>query len=253
MPSPASVARSPESLPWRPSLTQQVGRAVLVAACVLACAAPAAAAVLATTHGARGAAARGDLGALASSPVGWGAFTLLWMLAAVRDRQARPAAAPARTAGAVAAPALGAVLAVVATGAAGVETRWMVLVGAAVLGAGLWRLVRPGPAKQRSLPGQVLAGEVWWAPVAFEDGSGSKDRPCLVLRRDGERVYVLMFTSKDHSSRGNYLPAPAELWRRPRESWLRTDRVITLQAGQMRRRESVDTAWTRHVTQQYLT
>ncbi|MFW3459930.1 hypothetical protein ACN24K_03140 [Streptomyces microflavus] len=25
------------------------------------------------------------------------------------------------------------------------------------------------------------AGEVWWADVPYEDGPGSKDRPCLVL------------------------------------------------------------------------
>lgn len=49
------------------------------------------------------------------------------------------------------------------------------------------------PALARSLP---WPGEIWWAMVPFDDGSGAKDRPCLVLFVQGEYAEVAKITSK---------------------------------------------------------
>ena len=54
-------------------------------------------------------------------------------------------------------------------------------------------------------------GEVVWGWVAFEeDHSRGKDRPALVVGRDGSWVLALMLTSRDHDAD----PRPAG--RRPR-------------------------------------
>ncbi|MGI5192887.1 type II toxin-antitoxin system PemK/MazF family toxin [Streptomyces sp. CA-288835] len=39
-------------------------------------------------------------------------------------------------------------------------------------------------------------GEIWWAMVPFDDGSGAKDRPCLVLFVQDEYAEVAKITSK---------------------------------------------------------
>ncbi len=102
---------------------------------------------------------------------------------------------------------------------------------ALVLGALFWRLWRSPKIR----PNQ---GEVWWADIEFEQGDGSKDRPCLVLHRRARRAYVLMFTSQSkYEGRGNYTKAPQYLWSLPKESWLRTDRIITVPYHKLRRRE----------------
>ncbi|MFE9957067.1 type II toxin-antitoxin system PemK/MazF family toxin [Micromonospora sp. NPDC005299] len=55
-------------------------------------------------------------------------------------------------------------------------------------------------------------GEVWWADVPFADGTGSKVRPCLVLRIDGRDADVLKITSQDKSGRDDHLPIPTRSW-----------------------------------------
>lgn len=52
-------------------------------------------------------------------------------------------------------------------------------------------------------------GEVWWAEVPFEDGPGSKDRPCLVLAVRGTSVRVAKITTKRHAELPGVLPLPA--------------------------------------------
>ncbi|MGW4153585.1 type II toxin-antitoxin system PemK/MazF family toxin [Micromonospora chersina] len=54
--------------------------------------------------------------------------------------------------------------------------------------------------------------EIWWADVPYADGTGSKVRPCLVLRVDGQDVDVLKITSQDKSDRDDHVPIPTRSW-----------------------------------------
>ncbi len=65
-------------------------------------------------------------------------------------------------------------------------------------------------------------GDIWWADVPYEDGDGSKVRPCLVLRTYGRGVDVLKITSQDKSGRAEYVQLPTATWdpRAERDSWL---------------------------------
>ena len=61
-----------------------------------------------------------------------------------------------------------------------------------------------------SLDGDADPGEIVWTWVPFEeDHSQGKDRPVLLVGRDGEYLLALMMTSKDHNNRehadSNYL------------------------------------------------
>ncbi|MGW2251478.1 type II toxin-antitoxin system PemK/MazF family toxin [Kitasatospora sp. NPDC001660] len=87
---------------------------------------------------------------------------------------------------------------------------------------------RPGPAPQ----------EIWWADVPFEDGPGSKDRPCLVLRVDGRTATVAKITSKHHAERPGVLPLPPGSVgdRQGRTSWLETDELRHVPLSAFRRR-----------------
>ncbi|MFG3601779.1 type II toxin-antitoxin system PemK/MazF family toxin [Micromonospora chersina] len=55
-------------------------------------------------------------------------------------------------------------------------------------------------------------GEIWWADVPYADGTGSKVRPCLVLRADGRDADVLKITSQDKSDRDDHVPIPTRNW-----------------------------------------
>jgi mRNA-degrading endonuclease toxin of MazEF toxin-antitoxin module len=50
---------------------------------------------------------------------------------------------------------------------------------------------------------------VWWADVPFEDGPGSKDRPCLVLAVRGRSARVVKITTKLHGGLAGVLALPA--------------------------------------------
>jgi hypothetical protein len=65
-------------------------------------------------------------------------------------------------------------------------------------------------------------GQIWWADVPFSDGSGSKVRPCLVIRTHERAIEVLKITSQDKSGRRDCVPIPTKGWdRRSRKnSWL---------------------------------
>ncbi|MFI5833060.1 type II toxin-antitoxin system PemK/MazF family toxin [Micromonospora sp. NPDC051300] len=65
-------------------------------------------------------------------------------------------------------------------------------------------------------------GEIWWADVPYADGTGSKVRPCLVLRVDGADAEVLKITSQDKSDRDDHVPVPTRGWDADAEhdSWL---------------------------------
>ena len=90
-----------------------------------------------------------------------------------------------------------------------------------------WMVRRRGPS-----------AEFWFAQVPFEDGTGSKDRPVLVLGYDGSLVKALALTSQNQSTRSGYVKVDTSSWGYAgrRASWLRLDRVVTLPASAMRRR-----------------
>jgi len=96
---------------------------------------------------------------------------------------------------------------------------------AAVLALG-W-LVRPRPRRPR-------AGEVWFAQVPFEDRSGSKDRPVLVLAVAGSSYEVARFTSQDQSARRDHVRVPHGIPGLPKASWLNL-RSLTLEQSAFRR------------------
>lgn len=96
---------------------------------------------------------------------------------------------------------------------------------------------RPGPRRARS----PLPGEIWWADVPYEDGPGSKDRPCLVLSVRGDRALVAKITSKFHEEQAGVIPLPpgtvGDAQGRP--SFLETDELRDVWVGEFRRRVGV--------------
>ncbi|MET9520626.1 type II toxin-antitoxin system PemK/MazF family toxin [Streptomyces sp. NPDC002994] len=97
---------------------------------------------------------------------------------------------------------------------------------------------RPGPRRPERVP---RAGEIWWADVPYEDGPGSKDRPCLVLSVRGERVLVAKITSKYDDGRAGViaLPPGAVGDARGRPSFLETDELRDVGVRGFRRRVGV--------------
>ncbi|WP_405094717.1 type II toxin-antitoxin system PemK/MazF family toxin [Micromonospora sp. NBC_01412] len=72
---------------------------------------------------------------------------------------------------------------------------------------------RPRAAERTTAPaGTPRPGEVWWAEVPYADGTGSKVRPCVVLRTDGRGADVLKVTSQDKSDRDDHVRIPTRDW-----------------------------------------
>lgn len=88
-------------------------------------------------------------------------------------------------------------------------------------------------------------GEVVWAWVPYEEGDGrGKDRPVLVVGREGDRLLALPLTSKDHdrdaaqeAGAGRYwMDVGAGDWDRARRpSEVRLDRLLRLDPATVRR------------------
>lgn len=112
-----------------------------------------------------------------------------------------------------------------------------------------------------SLDGDADPGEIVWTWVPFEeDHSQGKDRPVLLVGRDGEYLLALMMTSKDHNNRehadSNYLDIGSGPWdSQGRASEVKLNRVIRVRPDSMRREGAVmpedtfrliERAWTRH-------
>ena len=97
--------------------------------------------------------------------------------------------------------------------------------------------------------GEPDPGEIVWGWVPFEeDHSRGKDRPVLVVGRDGRWLLGLMLTSRDHDgdaadeqSHGReWVDIGAGPWdRRGRPSEVRVDRVIRVDPRQVRREGAV--------------
>ncbi|MFD7981699.1 type II toxin-antitoxin system PemK/MazF family toxin, partial [Streptomyces sp. NPDC059749] len=79
---------------------------------------------------------------------------------------------------------------------------------------------------------------IWWADVPFEDGPGSKDRPCLVLALRGDCALVAKITSKYHDERPGVIPLPpgsvGDAQGRP--SFLETDELRDVLVWEFRRK-----------------
>ncbi|WP_330175623.1 type II toxin-antitoxin system PemK/MazF family toxin [Streptomyces sp. NBC_01498] len=82
------------------------------------------------------------------------------------------------------------------------------------------------------------AGEIWWAMVPYEDGTGAKDRPCLVLSVRGRTALVAKITSKFHEGRPGVIPLPPEAVgdTEGRRSFLETDELRRVNTREFRRR-----------------
>ena len=115
---------------------------------------------------------------------------------------------------------------------------------------------KPGPAprtvptEQRGrriayapdLDGDADPGEVVWTWVRYEDDPRQgKDRPVLVVGRDGRTLLGLMLSSQsDRDGQRNWLALGAGGWdagRRP--SWIRLDRVLEVDEDGIRREGAV--------------
>jgi PemK-like, MazF-like toxin of type II toxin-antitoxin system len=93
--------------------------------------------------------------------------------------------------------------------------------------------------------GKADPGEVVWAWVPYEEGDGrGKDRPVLVVGRDGDALLALMLTSKDHDRDAadearwgrSWMDIGTGAWdRRGRPSEVRLDRVLRLAPAAVRR------------------
>ena len=92
------------------------------------------------------------------------------------------------------------------------------------------------------LDGQADPGEVVWTWVAYEeDPSQGKDRPVLVVGRDGATVLGLMLSSQaDRDGQRNWLALGPGAWdREERPSWVRLDRVLRVPEDGIRREGAV--------------
>ncbi|MFQ4148990.1 type II toxin-antitoxin system PemK/MazF family toxin [Arthrobacter sp. LAPM80] len=105
-----------------------------------------------------------------------------------------------------------------------------------------------GTAKVAYAPkpdGAADPGEIVWTWVPFEeDYSQGKDRPVLVVGRNGKRLLALMLTSKDHSNdrRGDndYIDIGTGTWDKlGRPSEVKLDRILQVSPADLRREGAV--------------
>jgi hypothetical protein len=112
-------------------------------------------------------------------------------------------------------------------------------------------VVRPGPTPAPrgkhleyapDLDGRADPGEIVWTWVTFEDDPNQgKDRPVLVVGRDGGRLLGLMLSSEaKRDGQPNWLALGAGAWDgEHRPSWLRLDRVLDIDRDGIRREGSI--------------
>ncbi|QCB95241.1 type II toxin-antitoxin system PemK/MazF family toxin [Cellulomonas shaoxiangyii] len=115
--------------------------------------------------------------------------------------------------------------------------------GAARAGDGAQRTVRPTWAP--AADGEPDPGEVVWAWVPYEDDpTQGKDRPVLVLAREGRTLVALMLSSQDHDRDAADEARHGRVWTdvgtggwdpRGRPSEVRLDRVLRLGPEAVRR------------------
>jgi hypothetical protein len=108
---------------------------------------------------------------------------------------------------------------------------------------------RPTPVASRrtlvyapQLDGRADPGEVVWTWVVYEDDPDrGKDRPVLVVGRDGGTLEGLMLSSNPErdGQRHWFALGPGAWDRQQRPSWVRLDRVLTVAESGIRREGAV--------------
>jgi hypothetical protein len=91
------------------------------------------------------------------------------------------------------------------------------------------------------LDGLADPGEIVWAWVPYEeDPDRGKDRPLLVIGRNGPRLLATMLSSKNHDGERGWLALGSGAWDRDgRESYVRLDRIYELEEDDIRREGAV--------------
>lgn len=99
------------------------------------------------------------------------------------------------------------------------------------------------------MDGDADPGEVIWTWVPYqEDASVGKDRPAVVIGAQGEGVYILQLTSKDHTRDAAQEAAAGRYWldigagdwdSKGRPSEVRLDRALWVKATDVRREGSI--------------
>ncbi len=90
--------------------------------------------------------------------------------------------------------------------------------------------------------GRADPGEIVWTWVAYEDDPAKgKDRPVLVVGRDGRTLLGLMLSSQhERDGQRHWLGLGAGAWdREMRPSWVRLDRVLLVDEAGIRREGAV--------------
>ncbi len=78
-------------------------------------------------------------------------------------------------------------------------------------------------------------GELWFAMVPFEDGTGAKDRPVLVLTTTRRSCTVARLTSQDRGARHDVIRVPEGVPGLSKASWISL-RTVRLRRRALRRR-----------------
>jgi hypothetical protein len=106
----------------------------------------------------------------------------------------------------------------------------------------------PKPSRGRhleyapTLDGDADPGEIVWTWVPYEDDpSQGKDRPVLVVGRNGRDVYALMLSSQsERDGQHNWLALGEGAWDSGhRPSWIRLDRVLDIDGNGIRREGAI--------------
>lgn len=112
---------------------------------------------------------------------------------------------------------------------------------------------------QPIMDGDADPGEVVWTWVPYqEDASVGKDRPAVVIGAQGEGVYLLQLTSKDHTREAAQEATAGRYWfdigtgawdSKGRPSEVRLDRALWVKATDVRREGSIlpEVTWRRIV------
>jgi hypothetical protein len=93
-----------------------------------------------------------------------------------------------------------------------------------------------------NLDGDADPGEIVWTWVPFEeDPARGKDRPVLVVGRDGRTVLGLMLSSRsERDGEHNWMAlGPGDWDRAARPSWIRLDRILEVDHDGIRREGAI--------------
>lgn len=90
------------------------------------------------------------------------------------------------------------------------------------------------------MDGDADPGEVVWAWVPYEeDATRGKDRPVVIIGRTGDDFAGVALTSKN-KGRHDHVPVGTGGWdSRGRQSWAKVDRLLTIDADEVRREGSI--------------